>query len=163
VSPYLSPVDYDLSDESTSRFWSRVDRRGPDECWPWTVGGRGVAGRASFYVGGRNVPAPRYALLASGVFPQTRPRHACHKCDNPPCCNPAHLWWGTNAENMRDAAQKKRLVNTRKTHCPKGHPLSGKNVRIIRGTQRRCGQCTVDRQRARRAEQRAALSKVVQP
>ncbi len=51
-----------------------------------------------------------------------------HKCDNPPCVNVDHLFLGTNAENMIDAAIKGRVWQQKKTHCPRGHPYSGDNL-----------------------------------
>lgn len=89
-------------------FWSRVDRRGPDECWPWkgrVMASRRGYGRLTF--SGRMIGAHRMALSLStggdcpGLF-------ACHRCDNPVCCNPAHLFWGTHQDNMDDCASKGR-------------------------------------------------------
>lgn len=96
------------------RFWARVDRRGADECWPWTgarVDGRkpyakryGVLRRGATD-GCRRVTAHRlaYELL---VGPIPAGLHVLHTCDNPPCCNPAHLWIGTHADNMADRKAK---------------------------------------------------------
>lgn len=53
---------------------------------------------------------------------------AMHKCDNPPCINPEHLKIGTYTENMRDASFKGRADKQWKTHCWRGHPLSGDNL-----------------------------------
>lgn len=53
--------------------------------------------------------------------------YACHHCDTPACVRPSHLFWGTQADNMRDASLKGRPLgtfNAAKTHCPYGHPLS---------------------------------------
>lgn len=91
------------------RFWSKVDRRGPDECWIWTAAKMGK-GYGKVYYQGRLTGAHRvsYELanepIGDGLF-------VCHRCDNPPCCNPAHLFLGTNAENAHDAASKGRMVN----------------------------------------------------
>lgn len=91
------------------RFWRQVDRRGPDECWLW-LGAQYPYGYGVIRVyPQRNVRAHRLALELSGVVvPQDL--EVCHSCDNPPCCNPRHLWVGTHTENMRDARNKGRIV-----------------------------------------------------
>ena len=90
------------------RFWPKVDRRGPDECWPWLAGVRRKdEGYGAFYVNGRHKPASRVAYeltfgeVAKGLV-------ICHRCDNPGCCNPAHLFVGTNQDNDADRVAKGR-------------------------------------------------------
>jgi len=126
-----------LSDKDASRFWTKVDRREPHECWLWTAG-VDHRGYGRFYHAGRTRPATHMALLIKGEARQDG-KDACHSCDNPRCCNPAHLWWGSRSENMKDAAAKGRHVASRKTHCANGHPFAGSN--LIRGRQRRCKTC----------------------
>lgn len=101
------------------RFWQLVDRRGPDECWPWR-GHRRQLGYGWFNLNGRPTNASRAAyILLHG--PLASDQFVCHSCDNPPCCNPAHLWLGTAAENNRDRELKGR---GRRGVPPKGeaHP-----------------------------------------
>lgn len=92
------------------RFWSKVDRRGPDDCWPWLGKTRQVYG--AIKISGKNVSAHRVAYeLANGpISPGARPHDACvcHSCDNPKCCNPGHLWLGTQQENVTDRQTKGR-------------------------------------------------------
>lgn len=92
------------------RFWQRVDQSaGPDGCWVWT-GARLAAGYGRSPLGrrGKGPLAHRRSWeLANGPIPQGM--HVLHHCDNPPCVNPAHLFLGTDADNVRDAQAKGRL------------------------------------------------------
>jgi len=73
----------------------------------------------------------------------------CHRCDNPPCCNPAHLYVGTRKQNIADAVERKRLWQLKRTECPKGHPYS---ERRRKSGARRCYQCERAADLARRPE-----------
>ena len=92
----------------SERFWSKVDVRSEDECWPWTASVRRKdEGYGAFWMNGRHHPANRVALQLSGVdIPEDMV--ACHKCDNPRCCNPKHLFVGTPLENNDDKVLKGR-------------------------------------------------------
>jgi len=70
-----------------------------------------------------------------------------HKCDVRCCVNPHHLAVGTLTDNNLDCRRKGRHGNTRKTQCPRGHPLSGANLYRYRDGRRECRTCQRDRNR----------------
>jgi len=98
------------------RFWAKVDQRGENECWPWmascTAGGYGQVALGGTGKRGRSLTgyAHRVAYgLANGSVPSTSTAlRVLHHCDNPPCCNPAHLYLGTQKDNARDREARGR-------------------------------------------------------
>lgn len=91
------------------RFWSKVERRGPDECWLWRAA-RNSDGYGVIRVGGRAgrlVLAHRLSLVLDGRDPG--PLVSRHSCDMPACVNPRHLAPGTQLQNMRDACERKAM------------------------------------------------------
>jgi hypothetical protein len=95
-----------LTAKDIERFWGKVDRRGPDECWPWTASrssGYGWFGKR-YGRSGRGFNAHRVVCYLT--YGDPKGRYALHSCDNAICCNPAHLRWGTPAENMQDRSAR---------------------------------------------------------
>ena len=94
--------------DPVANFWSKVARTTPDACWPWAAG-RIPNGYGAFAQGGRNHGAHRIAyMLTNGPIPEGL--CVLHRCDNRPCCNPAHLFLGTLGDNNTDRARKHRGV-----------------------------------------------------
>lgn len=90
-----------------ARFWAKVDKSGgEDACWPWT-GARCPSGYGSFCVEGRMSTASRYAYNWQ-YGDLVRELDVLHRCDNPPCVNPAHLFLGSAADNRADCVAKGR-------------------------------------------------------
>ena len=114
------------------RFWSYVDTgRGVDSCWLWT--GRCYAsGYGQFYVD--RVSKQRYAHriaweLANGPIPTGR--LVCHTCDVRTCVNPAHMWLGSIADNIKDMWSKRRGVPGRGERH-RSAKLTDDDIRFIR-------------------------------
>lgn len=132
----------DMSAEAMERFWSKVDKRGPTECWEWK--GAKSSGYGSFVLSGRPSRAHRISAAMAGM--KIEGMIVRHKCDNRPCVNPRHLEPGTVADNGRDMWRRGRqggfaAVNAAKTHCPKGHEFTGYNLRVTPRGLRACRTC----------------------
>lgn len=96
-----------LTEINEIRFWEKVDMRGPDECWEWTEY-RDKDGYGRFHdCNNRPFRAHRIAfVIANG----DTDLWVCHRCDNPPCCNPAHLYAGTVKDDACDCVDRGRTA-----------------------------------------------------
>ncbi len=119
----------EMSPEQIEHFWGRVDQRSSDECWEWTdYRLKGVYGWLS--INNVSYYAHRVAYrLTYGKLGQ----NLCHKCDNPPCCNPNHLFEGSHKINSGDMVSKGRSARG-ETHARV--KLTEKNVLQIRSSDR---------------------------
>lgn len=105
--PYL-PIPL-LSAKQEEGFWRYVKKGGPDVCWPWK-GPHDQSGYGKIYLQGKAYVVTRILWrLIHHVDPGDR--QVCHKCDNPPCCNPDHVFLDTAAGNAADKAIKGRTHN----------------------------------------------------
>lgn len=92
-----------------SRFWSRVNQLGLDECWEWTHK-RNPAGYGLFTMNRKHYLSHRLAWRFL-IGPIPNGMCVCHRCDNRSCCNPAHLFLGTQADNNKDCIANGRADN----------------------------------------------------
>ena len=112
-------------------LWERVDKGGPDECWNWQ-GAKHPSGHGNLKANGRYWRAHRLAWhLAKGPIPAGL--EVLHRCDNPACCNPAHLFLGTETDNQADKLAKGRQAKGQMFPHTK---LSADQVRAIRADRR---------------------------
>jgi hypothetical protein len=145
----------------TRRFEDFIDKSG--ECWEWT-GAKNRGGYGIWSKGGNQGLAHRFSLQA--VVPCPDPAlFACHRCDNPGCVNPRHLYWGTIRDNTDDMLARRGVYNKGKhmSHCRHGHEMTGDNIRIVgKRRVRICRECdnakSRERQRRIRKERRDALA-----
>lgn len=110
---YCSQTCYQASRSMNfdERFWGRIDRSaGPNSCWMWTAG-KFTEGYGAIHFRNSLWKASRVAwILVNGEIPEGM--WVIHRCDNPPCCNPAHLFLGTAADNTHDMVAKDRVCRT---------------------------------------------------
>ena len=112
-----------------ARFWNKVAMRGPDDCWEWTAG-KHSGGYGIFWFDGSMMPASRVAWsLMCGPVPAGL--GVCHHCDNPACCNPSHLYPGTQKDNIRDCVERGRLGD-RAGEANGNSKLKEMDIRFIR-------------------------------
>lgn len=146
------PIDiFDLTPKVIFRFAARLSST-KSGCVKWS-GACGERGHGMIRIRGKVVGAHRVSwMIANGDIPDGL--FVLHRCDNPPCVKPSHLFLGTQADNMEDMRAKGRdrtgAAQKAKTHCPAGHPYDELNTYHYRN-RRICRQCSYLRTKARQA------------
>lgn len=128
-----------------TKFLNKVKRK--RGCWEWL--GSKINGYGQFYYEGKNYRAHR---LSYKIFigPTPDDLFVCHKCDNPGCVNPKHLFLGTNSDNQKDCVAKGRHKYAARTHCNKGHEFTPENTMPRKhktGSYRGCRICDSERKK----------------
>ena len=124
------------------RFWSKVIIQ--EGCWKWIGSVRGhVRPYGEIWNNGKKRPASQISWELKNNKPFPEGMDACHKCDNPNCVNPDHIFPGTASDNARDAENKGRLVHNvkRVSFCKRGHKFEGDNIGVQSNGSRHCKIC----------------------
>ena len=120
-------------------FWSKISRGNWNNCWEFR-GAIGNNGYGKFWNGNKIIQAHRFAYESYYGHKIPLGKLVLHKCDNRACCNPSHLYLGTQLDNMRDMILRGRLVrNSYKSACTKAKFYAGKIwlIRRLKNSDRR--------------------------
>lgn len=129
-------------------FFERCQPEPMSGCWIWVGGStdKDGYGRCTAKING--VRYQRAHRLSWRLFNGKKPDlYVCHRCDNPLCVNPDHLFLGTPKQNFHDCIAKGRMP--KKTHCKRGHLIIPENQTYLSNGSRRCRLCHAVREGAR--------------
>jgi len=113
----------------SQKFWANVEIKGQADCWEWKLS-KTRKGYGQYRFNGVMMQTHRIAwALTNGDIPQGK--LVCHKCDNPGCVNPLHLFLGTHFDNMADMVSKGRQIkgDIHPARMFKGKVVGSKNGR----------------------------------
>lgn len=113
------------TDSFEKRFWSKVEKAGPDDCWMWTASFRNGYGAIKHQ--NKVHSAHRVAFVLTKGDPPKGKQLICHKCNNSACCNPAHLYAGTHEDNRLDVVKS----GTAEPACGEAHPFAVLNESTV--------------------------------
>lgn len=132
-----------------NRLLSKIIIDDETGCWNW-LAGKDKNGYGKIVINKRHLMVHR-ASYYYFVGPFEQDKLICHKCDNPSCINPDHLFIGTWLSNMQDKVNKGRLRNQNmdKTHCKRGHEFTEENTKIKSKGRRTCVICYKERYTSR--------------
>lgn len=115
-------------------------------CWEWQ-GHKNAVGYGEATLGGKRYMVHRFVYQALVNEPIAAGFEICHSCHNKACLNPYHIRKDTHQANLMDSSRARKLNGQSKTHCMRGHPLSGEN--LSPGIWRQCRICSRARYRRR--------------
>jgi len=155
----MESFSFERIDNSSYRdsFWKRVNfepGQGPNgDCHQWIGAKMTGTGYGQVAINGKKRGAHRIAWALTAGRAPTPDEHICHKCDNPICVRPDHLWVGTRRDNMRDMIIKNRWrgparLHSEQTHCKRGHEFTPDNIYWKKNGGKNCKTCN----RARAAQ-----------
>ena len=156
-NPIPTNIDLFSPNHLGTSIAGRIDASG--DCWEWT-GPTDKRGYARVCYKGTLFYVHRLMwTVLVGAIPEDR--YIDHLCRNTSCVNPDHLEVVTHAENVRRGMTGKvNHRNSRKTHCPQGHPYSGKNLWVSKDGHRQCRRCHRERERRYKVNDSASRGEI---
>ena len=155
----IVPVD------TADRFWAKVNKYSGtfvrvdgllSECWEWTACKNDLGYGRMYGLKKRSAKAHRVGWeLVHGSIEVGK--CVLHKCDNPSCVRPDHLYVGTLLDNGADCSKRGRTGSGKKTHCKYGHEFNEENTRVRRNGDRICRTCHMLATRVRRQRKRKVV------